>query len=557
MSLPAGGITEAHLSAALVTKINTAVPADGAVTEQKLSSAVQAKLNAVYTGGTISMPLSKTFDQITAQLRQGKSYAFGTAAQPSGPDGVAIRNTTDLAAHFLHHQNPDPTYPYVTQYGYWTYEPFAGNTTNYVFGADSLTMQPTVDRPIESAITQINGAASIPNNTSVPMASLGLTSTAGVTVGQWVILPYLNGSCEVVAKDAGNVTLRSLNTVDHVNGTELRMTPSGNGLIMWTTCRVARVSGAVASGATSLTVQSMPAGVSTGMRVAFFDNLGYARRYTYGGECTVSGTSVTGIVRGMEEALTNGQAILFFPAFKTGCLVTGDGFLIEAPTAGDVLAIETDWTVPGNAAGLCPDTKYMDTLAAYNAMGGSSIPLGSWGSDWLFRNHRPGSARNWDRIQSEIDVEEMWGNTTQGLKGATFAFHNYWSDDKNYNASLGNPPPPSTWVDDGIITYVRSGQGWTYDEPTSGGIVNILPPGDLSNVRKTQLLWEQHQITLYRNGEPIGRMLGEWKSADAARLIINASLGGFLFAKYLFYPQGAEALANGRVVLRSIKTWRR
>lgn len=215
--------------------------------------------------GSISAPtIGKTFDQIVAGIEPTYEHLFGTDVRTSRPYQTAIRNLTDLAVHYNPHQDFTGTISINSEVQ--RYQTF--NSSNHVFNSDRLTLTALLPDGAWPTITITasgrSGSFPVDGATAVPIADMGLATTAGIYVGQLVAALYEGAIFRVTAVVADtSVTFAKMGG----SGT----TYSAKVLMQFLPIFVARPSGNLSTGQgyTTVTVDALPGGVTTGMSIGF------------------------------------------------------------------------------------------------------------------------------------------------------------------------------------------------------------------------------------------------------------------------------------------------
>ena len=475
---------------------------------------------------TFGIKITDTFDAARANMTAQKDYAFGTANAPAG--AVSIPDLATLATYFNAFE--DFTGLVTINSEVQRYQPF--NAQNHVFTPLNLNLTALGTVPA-AIVTQNNATGPALNGTATPIANLGLASTAGLFVGQMVAVEF-KGIYYISALVANtSVSLTSL------GGSTTAATGNGNNLTVFLPWCYATVSVAGLYTDTSITLSSVPSGLTVGMHVGM--TTGTTHVYDRRGTATVSSivgnvVSFTGDTWMVQDPGV-GQGIVFGPAITSGQIWSKDTFdLAGGGYQAIAFELEAD-AFPGANGGY--DINKLNTAALYASMP-SDVAVGYWPAFWLYSADTAGGSVI-NGATSEIDIVELFNSFTMGPR--------CWTGNNVVKLSPGQGANWFVRLDSGDSA---SGQGG------SGSVIitrNAARP--LNGTHKFQMIWTPRQTYRYLDGVLLKADDFYWTSANPAQIGINLAMGSLLsnYGANVQFPLTPQAMNNAQFGIRRLRVW--
>lgn len=349
--------------------------------------------------GLMPLGLNQTFSEVVAGLTPTKEYIFGTAAQTTHENSVAIRNITDLAAHF------DPYQSFaggtIINSELQNYQAF--NTSNHAFLTDRMNLSALL--PGNSWTTQVYQVGVTPvnlNGTAIPIANLGMSNTTGLRVGQIVAVQF-----------RGIYYINALVTDTSVSLTQLGGSTTGTqtgNLIVFLPIDSAVLTSTHVGGTNTMEFASLPTITLNTTSIGYATstaprNINDDYRVTN----VSGGTTVTLNKNTNFGSLAIGTRILFSPSITSGQIWSKTMYDITNPSTFFAVDIELDLYNGADTA----NPLLVNSSAAYSALP-ATVPMGAWPSFWIYGGN-PGFSVTTN--SSEVDFFEGYMSTTIGNGG--------------------------------------------------------------------------------------------------------------------------------------------
>jgi hypothetical protein len=333
--------------------------------------------NDGYAKPTINTP----FNVAVADIPIIAHFIFGSAATAPtdcAPGGTcaAITNATQLATYWSPYEIATGTVTVNAEME--NYQPFT-NTENFVFATDHLALTATLDGGTHVTLTGSGFIGNVSGSTtSFTAAQLGAANCNAFSLGQIFIEIFL--AEDYVTGISGSGSSCTVTTT-HLMGTSTQLGP----FFPWTVIPVwyAQTSSAVSGGSTTIPITSLPASVTTGMVLRFYNNTSNTNNFLNNANSsqeyviTGIGTNTVSIASpGLltQDALGSGQGVFFLPQINSAMIWSNATWSFPGWNGQTFLASKIIAQLPQNA------TVYNPTPSSAPA----NAAEGAWPAWWWF-----------------------------------------------------------------------------------------------------------------------------------------------------------------------------
>ncbi len=471
------------------------------------------------------------FSHYVATLPQVDDWRFGRKVQaPAG--GRTIRSAAELAVDF------QPLQPWVgTTTINSELQRYASSFQPpiYQIEDDGLSIQAQRGRSSLNAVvgaTRASGTLLRLDGTPNALDQFGIASTAGLSVGQLVVLSGRYGLLRIAAivPDRSIALLPIL----HAPRDDYR---ANNSWILFIRAWWLQSTDAATKDATVLHVEQMPAGVEPGMTVFAEDRSGW--NLISGNAMTVR--SITSRSLTLEEPGFQasyqppaGKGFVIYPAIASGQLWSRRAY--GPPRNDQVVAMQFELQLPQVEP---LSAEQMRNVYSRSRLLGlpRSLPWGAWTAVWLFQQFNGDHSRHADG--SEIDFETWWMNSRG--PGVWTGFNHGAPYTRVYrSANLGE------WRSSPATAQLLS--------PDSAELSLTHP---MTGRIRLQLVWTHDRVYRYLDDRLVSIDDFHWTSDFPASFGIDLAVGSFAgyYPANLLLPWNDAQLQRLRLVVHEITVW--
>lgn len=459
----------------------------------------------------------QTFESAVASTQWSSvaDYVFGSAAV-AGAGQTAIRNVSDLATFFNYYQVGGANH-FSINGEMQRYVDFT-NSANFVFNANDLTLQATIDAGFSITYTKrgvVTASQTYADGTVIALSNTDMTTTAGITVGQICIVQNVGiYRISAVVADTSFTIAKVGNTGGATNqiGKLIIFVPT-----YWTT-----MSAPYVVGDGHFTVNAVPAGVNTSG--GQFVQLATSAQGTPGDSGVTAITSVTGagtVINLSQESWQNwpsGTPVFIGPPIRAAEIWTKDTFAVTTPPYQNITRIAMELTaVPASSgSSLTQPTSW----ANVNPNGGNFY---GW---WLYGN--PAVAVSeidiWEAYYGMTTTSYVWGggNNTQGAGNNNSVTY--------YNTTL-----PGFWLTQYNLYFGTTDYG--------------------NKAHKYGLLWDKSNVWKYVDSTLYRQWLYNWAGASPASNGTNLAVGTYFggLGSNMAFPYTDADLAGNKLAIQRLR----